>query len=385
MTSPTAAKRLTYVLNYLSAGDAQHSVHIPNLLAEMEKLGWRIDLVSERGGEGTGEILGMSVSFLSKDGRWARLFPLVRHLLRMRLGGGRLVYVRISKSAAWVSASLGRIFGWKTVFWLSGNVEDFNRRSKRHAWLGFWSMWLLLRLVDRLVTGPETMVDYYARVYRLPKSKIVMLYNDIDLRAVGPRRRAESDELRTLLVHRLSPVRETGRYFPSLLAALGAAAAKTGKTVLLDVCGGGPELEQLKRQAAGAPKSVVVTFHGSVPNRDLDLFYGRATIFVMPSYREGFPRVMLEAMARGLPIVTTDAGGTADLCGTEQRSYVIDRDDSGAFGRAVERLLMSAADQQRLREENLVEVRRFDTPVVAIMYDRALSEMSGAMPAVQNP
>ena len=66
MNSPSGLKRLTYVVNYLSADDAQHFVHIPNLLAQMERLGWSIDLLSERGGRGQAEVLGQRVTFLSR-------------------------------------------------------------------------------------------------------------------------------------------------------------------------------------------------------------------------------------------------------------------------------------------------------------------------------
>ena len=146
MNLPEKKKRLTYVVNYLSADNSQHWVHIPNLLAEMEKLGWEVDLVSERGGQGKAEVLGMPVTFLSKNSRWARLVPLALHLLKTRARNGGLVYVRISTSAAFLSAVLGRLLGWKTVYWLSDVVVDFN--AKRLGWKGpfeFYQMWTLFR------------------------------------------------------------------------------------------------------------------------------------------------------------------------------------------------------------------------------------------------
>jgi glycosyltransferase involved in cell wall biosynthesis len=373
-------KRLTYIVNFLSADNSQHWVHIPHLLSEMEKLGWEVDLVSERGGQGTAEILGKRVTFLSRNSRWLRLFPLVGHLLKMRRRNGRIVYVRISKSAAFVSAFLGRLLGWRTVYWLSDTVVDFN--AKRLGWKGpfeYYTMWTLFRLADRLVTGPERIVDYFQQQYRLPRRKIELLYNDLDLEGIQPAQAGDGDEVRVLLVHWLSPRRDTMRYFPGMLAALERESAK-GRKVQLDIVGGGPEQPLLERFAADHPGRVLVNFHGALPNRELGAFYGRATIFVMPSYREGFPRVILEAMARGLPMVTTDAGGTRDICGPEQQAYVTDREDGERFGEAVERLLSSREDRRRIGAENLITVRRFSTPEVAKMYDRALSTLIGARP-----
>jgi glycosyltransferase involved in cell wall biosynthesis len=379
MTSAPPAKRLTYIVNYMSADDAQHFVHIPNLLNHLESLGWEIDLVSERGGEGRAEVLGQKVTFLSRQSKWRRAVRLPAHLLAMRRRGGRLVFVRISKFAALVSALMGRLFGWKTVYWLSGTVEDFNLRGGLRARIGLAGMWLLFRLIDRLATGPETMVTYYARRYGLPEWKIVLLYNDIALDKFAPAGATEkADQVHVLLVHRLSPVRETDRYFPALLEALDLHARSSAAPVILDICGDGPERNELEAIARSAPAGVDVRFHGAVPQLDLAEYYARATIFVMPSYREGFPRVMIEAMAHGLPIVATDAGGTRDLCGPMQQRYVIDRDDVAAFGRAVARLLASADDRHALSEENLRSVERFATPAVARMYDRALSALIAA-------
>ena len=371
-----AERRLTYVLNHLSSDDSQHYVHIPNLLSELGRLGWRIDVVSERGGLGQQEVLGHRVTYLSTSGRLIRFWRLARHLLKVRAKGGRLVFVRISKHAAMVSAILGRMMGWRTLFWLSGTVEDFNRQASRwRATLGYLYMWLLLRLVDRLVTGPETMVSYYRRTYGLPAGKVALLYNDVDLTSVkAPATICESDQLRVLMVHRLSPVRETGRYFPALVESLRQFASK-GSVVTLDVIGDGPERAELERMAADARDGLLVRFLGAVPNRELDDHYASASLFVMPSYREGFPRVILEAMARGLPIVATDAGGTRDLVGPLQDEFIIDRDSPKALGAAVVSLLGRPALRAALSSENVEQVKRFSTPAVAAMYDRALTDV----------
>jgi glycosyltransferase involved in cell wall biosynthesis len=379
MTPPQSTKTLTYIVNYLSADDAQHYVHIPNLLRALEELGWRINLVSERGGVGKSHVLGRPVTFLSRRSKTARLANLTRTLFRMRRHGGRLVFVRISKFAALASAILGRIFGWKTIFWLSGTVEDFNRRKGIKGRFTFAGMWILFRLVDQLATGPETMVDYYRRMYGLPERKVLLLYNDIEIDEGCPRGDPAPDgEMRVLIVHRLSPVRESDRYFPAILEALGNSFRKIHIPIMLDVCGDGPERKTLEAIAAKPPHGVTVRFHGAVPQRQLGEFYAAATLFAMPSYREGFPRVIIEAMARKLPIVTTDAGGTRDLLGPAQLAFVVDREDPGMFGKTLERLLSSSDDRRVLAQENFEMAQRFSTPKVARMYDRNLSRLIGA-------
>ena len=219
------------------------------------------------------------------------------------------------------------------------------------------------------------MVSYYRRTYRLPAAKVALLYNDIDLSSVNAAVPVtQSSRPRVLMVHRLSPVRETGRYFPALVESLGQFASE-GSSVILDVIGDGPERAELERMATRAGDGLHVRFLGALPNRKLHSHYASASLFVMPSYREGFPRVILEAMARGLPIAATDAGGTRDLVGPLQDRFVIDRDSPEALAAAVVSLLEQPALRATLSSENLEQVKRFSTPAVAAMYDRTLTDL----------
>jgi glycosyltransferase involved in cell wall biosynthesis len=100
--------------------------------------------------------------------------------------------------------------------------------------------------------------------------------------------------------------------------------------------------------------------------------YRIADVFIHPTYNEGFPRVILEAMAAGLPIVTTDAGGTAELLGPRQQQFVVKRADRVAFAGKLAELLASPELWPVLGTENLKAVERFSTENVARMYEEVL-------------
>lgn len=373
------SRSLLYLVNRISADDTQHLVHIPNLLRKLTARGWLVQLVSERGGAGSAKIDGLPVTYLSQEGRWSRLPGLIRVLVSARRKGNRLVFVRISKSSALISGILGRFFGWKTLYWVSGTVQDFNIRKRR--WRGRLeniSLGVVLHIVDYLATGPETMKNYYSNYFNLPQEKILVLYNDIECSSLETNRlhnaQPAGTEDRVLMVHRLSPVRETMRWFPKIIDALSARQAR-GQKVVLEVIGTGPELPELQR-AAHQNRSFV-HFRGAVPNRHLDEYYRRADLFLMPSAREGFPRVCLEAMAQGIPVVATDAGGTRDIFGPLQQEFVVSVDEPAQFVRKMEELLDYPDRRRALAEENLQYVQRFSTDAVATMYDERLSALLG--------
>lgn len=85
--------------------------------------------------------------------------------------------------------------------------------------------------------------------------------------------------------------------------------------VELTVVGEGEQESELKQLVAAEEIEERVTFAGYVPHDEIHEYYEAADIFVLPSKNEGMSNTVLEAMAAGLPVITTDTGGTAELIG----------------------------------------------------------------------
>ena len=377
MTQPNP-KKLVYVLNYVHSSDVQHFVHVMALLRTLEeRCGWEITLLSEKGGEGVQVVHGKEVRYLSHNGKASRLIALATALAELRRDGYRLVFVRISKPAALVSSIVGRVLGMRVLYWQSTANFDLDRHKpliKRFA--DDFAMACIKWGIDRFVTGPEYMLRYYEENYKIPKNKLLLLYNDVDLKRFIPPAvpRASDGVLKILFVHSFSPSKNAVLYFPRIIERLNALAAE-GQRIELDLIGDGPERNQIAEQIKAATGILSIRMLGAVANTDLPQHLAEADIFIMPSYREGIPRALMEAMAMRLPAVATDAGGTRDIVGPRQLEYIVSRDDPDAFA---QRLVDLACDEEARRavgEENLVHVQRYSTPVVADMYDRALSAL----------
>lgn len=74
----------------------------------------------------------------------------------------------------------------------------------------------------------------------------------------------------------------------------------------------------------------------------------QATIFCLPSYREGMPRSMLEAASAGLPIVTTDVPGCREVIRRDENGKLVPLGDQAALEAALAELLTSPAERARL-------------------------------------
>lgn len=370
-------KKLVYVLNYVHQNDVQHFVHVMGLLNALKARGWSIVLLSEKGGSGTATVLGQEVRYLSQSSKLLRFVRLLANLIGLRAQGYRLVFVRISKLPALIAAVLGKFIGMKVVYWQSGTNRDLdqtkplNRRIVENV-----QMKSLITAVNRFVTGPETMLDYYEREYGVPRRKLLLLYNDIDITRFPTveRVRKEGDPIRILFVHSFSPSKNVILYLPQMIDRLNRAA-QAGAKIVFDLAGDGPERKEVEAIVAKAGPGVTVRLLGAVRNTSLPQHYAEADIFVMPSYREGMPRALMEAMSSGLPAVSTDAGGTRDLVGPLQDGFVVSRDDPEKFADCLYTLVVDPELRRAMGTENLQSIRRFSTDVVADMYDDRLSSL----------
>jgi glycosyltransferase involved in cell wall biosynthesis len=104
---------------------------------------------------------------------------------------------------------------------------------------------------------------------------------------------------------------------------------------------------------------------GAISHERVRRLYAGADIFIMPSYTEGFPRVLLEAMAMGVPIASTNVGGVREIVPSAYHSRLADRERPSELADAVDELLGDPGTARELAAEGLRWVQRFDAPSIA--------------------
>jgi glycosyltransferase involved in cell wall biosynthesis len=88
----------------------------------------------------------------------------------------------------------------------------------------------------------------------------------------------------------------------------------SGNVIELTICGDGPEKGKLESLCRALKLEKQIAFLGFIPPGDgLVEVFRRHDIFVHPSYSEGFPKVIWEAMAQGLPVITTPVGSVSEV------------------------------------------------------------------------
>lgn len=154
-------------------------------------------------------------------------------------------------------------------------------------------------------------------------------------------RGAADSAFRILYVGRLVPFKGQA----ILLEALALVRAE-GVDARLTLIGEGPSREKLERRAAALGLSGAVTFAGAVGQDEIRSYYAEADVFCLPSFAEGVPVVLMEAMAMQVPVVTSRVMGIGEL---------VDDGESGLLVRPgrvdeLEAALMNLARDPELRE-----------------------------------
>jgi glycosyltransferase involved in cell wall biosynthesis len=124
--------------------------------------------------------------------------------------------------------------------------------------------------------------------------------------------------------------------------------ATEGAEFNLDVVGDGPlrgQLEALSEQLALGGR---VSWHGWLPKKDVVALYRRADCFVSPSFYEGMPNAVLEAMACGLPVVASRIGGHQNLVRDGETGRLFEVTQSAALAGVLGELIRNPGARRRM-------------------------------------
>ena len=130
----------------------------------------------------------------------------------------------------------------------------------------------------------------------------------------------------------------------------------------LDIVGTGPYLNDLKILANKLDVDEKVTFHGRVDDDELARIYAAADIYLIPTMRyEGLPLALLEAMSHGIPTISSEIGGNADVITHDFDGLFIKPGDMGELVSSIRKL----GDDSKLRSSISIAARettekRFD-------------------------
>jgi phosphatidyl-myo-inositol dimannoside synthase len=218
------------------------------------------------------------------------------------------------------------------------------------GWYVTFEEWALRHMIARALTftnGASLLRKHEAHGPRVIETKTTTLSrHDINTRADV----AAAGRVRALTVSRIDP-RKGLRALPGAVAALVAQ----GIDITMDIVGptigqiGDAERDAIQREAESLGVADRCRLMGAVPLDRLMAMYRDYDVFILPTQPgEGIPRVLLEAMANGLPVVTTDVSGIGSLVLDGRNGLLMPSATADAVAGAVGRIVQDGELRRRL-------------------------------------
>jgi glycosyltransferase involved in cell wall biosynthesis len=203
-----------------------------------------------------------------------------------------------------------------------------------------------------VVTCTQYNHDFLLEQYGpLCDGKVHRIYHGLDISQFkfNSSARADSTEPVILSVARLVEKKGLGD-----LIAAADILRRRGRVFQVEIIGSGPQRERLKAQAKRLGLADRTSLTGAQPHDVVCLAYQRAAVFVLPCViasngdRDGIPNVLLEAMASGVPVVSTPVSGIPELVESAVNGLLVPPNDPAALAEAIDKLLASSELRENL-------------------------------------
>jgi glycosyltransferase involved in cell wall biosynthesis len=207
--------------------------------------------------------------------------------------------------------------------------------------------------LDKLVDAAGVVVtetDYAAQflLERFPEraDRIRRIYNGLNLAEFG---RADFSSTSPLIIAVGRLIAKKG--FANLIRACGLVAER-GKSFQCEIIGEGPLENELRAQIEQLDLQNRVALSGAKPQRDVRQRLAAANVFVLPSVldaqggMDNLPTVIMEAMATGLPVISTDIGGIPEMVVQNETGFLVQPDDAVGLAGTIEKVI----DDRRLAQ-----------------------------------
>lgn len=219
------------------------------------------------------------------------------------------------------------------------------------------------RRAHRIIAVSETTRSDVIRFLGIAPEKVRVVYNGVDeafrpidnpalLAAARERYRLPARFI--LFVGAIQPRKN----ILGVVEAYARICGEAGVPHDLVIAGGdGWKSEGLTERIAALGLEGKIHFTGYVADADLPLLYNLADLFVFPSFYEGFGLPVLEAMACGVPVVTSSTSSLPEIAG--DAAVLVDPASPDEIGEAMRRLLTDHELKGRCREKGMEQARRF--------------------------
>ncbi len=306
------------------------------------------------------------------------LTALTRLLERLLTQPIDVVHLHVSERGSivrsWLLIAIATLFNTPLLLHTHGcEFHTFFEQSP--GWVRALTRWGFQQATQVIVLS-QSWETYYRERCRLSADQVQVLYNPVDVAQTVPDRNTRGGTVNVLFAGRVG--QRKGAF--DLLQAVAQLSPETRRRVRLRLAGDGAiETAQQLSKTLGLSQQVEIL--GWVSTSDLARLLAEADIFALPSYNEGLPMAILEAMSWGLPVVTTPVGGIPEVVRSHHNGWLVKPGDTTALATALGQLVQHPEQRLSLGQAARETVLPFDLEV----YAHQLFDLYGTLRPVKSP
>jgi glycosyltransferase involved in cell wall biosynthesis len=233
---------------------------------------------------------------------------------------------------------------------------------------------IALRKANALILLTDSMrkkfADYYhGPVYIIPNGIEMERFNNHSKEAARQKFGVGCGEKIILYVGRLRDYK--GIMY--LISAMSKISRNDSTAKLVVVGGDQGEKQNVERMIEELSLQEKIDLVGEKSPEDVLDYMVSADIFVLPSLREGFPNVFLEAMGSGLPIVSTNVDGLPEIIADGINGFLVPPKNADQLADKVCQLLSDTELREKISKHNLVKIKQFDINVISEQLEKIYS------------
>jgi len=281
------------------------------------------------------------------------LFRLLPYLFKLWRAAGHSHVFHIMANSGWSwhlfatpAVWIGKLRGTRTIVnYRGGEAESFFTKSF------FWVRPTLLAATSVVVPS-----GFLEVVFKKWDVATIVIPNIVNLERFTPAERQGRDTSapHVVVTRNLEPIYD-------IATALRAFALLREKfpRARISIAGSGPQRAELEALAKELDIEDAVTFTGRLDNADMAALYRSADLMINPSLVDNMPNSVLEALASGVPVVSTNVGGVPYIVEHGKNAWLVPAADPKATADAALRLLSDFALTEMLIHNGLALVPRF--------------------------
>ncbi|WP_334771189.1 glycosyltransferase family 4 protein [Nostoc sp.] len=266
-----------------------------------------------------------------------------------------LIHIHVSDRGSAFRQSITTLIGWlfKKPVIIHTHSADFHLfYSKLPQWLKQWLSWSFCKCTHFIVLS-DSWKKFYIENLGLKSEQVIVLPNPVKMPAQIPQR-IDSKQIFFLFLGRIGE--RKGAF--DLIKAFASIPADQQSRAKLVIAGDG-DVEQARSLIPTLNLIDYVTILDWVDQEKRDDLLTKADVFVLPSYNEGLPMALLEAMSWGLAVITTAVGGIPEIVTQDQNGLLVSPGDIQQLSKAMQSLIgdenlrISLGNNARVRVKHL--------------------------------